>query len=208
MFNYVASVEYNVNAVSDEDAIDRRQGRRPMPDLEFRCTVAPDMHKTEFENKNRSWFHFRVRGAHGKCLRFNIMNLNRHGKLFNQGMAPVYVSHDPAKPMPNIMTDSEQWHRVQSVFSHTSNGEFILSFWQRIMTNDDIFFSFSYPCSVRDQTEYLDRLEKLYKREDSDSHSSNAIYFHRELLCQTIESRKVELITISSYKGSSYSYSR
>ena len=114
----LASIEYNTNAVSDEDAIDRRQGRRPMPDMEFRCQVAPDMQHSEFENKNRSWFHFRVRGAHGKCLRFNLMNLNRHQKMFNQGMAPVFVAHDPETPMPNILTQSERWQRVQSVFRY------------------------------------------------------------------------------------------
>ena len=78
-------MEYNAEPISDEDSIDRRQGRRPTPDFEFRCWVAPDMSQTEFENKNKSWFHFKVQGASGKCIRFNMMNLNKHHKLFNQG---------------------------------------------------------------------------------------------------------------------------
>ena len=99
--------------MSEEDAIDRRQGRRPIPDLEFRCHVAPDMFKTAFENKNSSWFHFRVRGAQGKCIRFNMMNLNRHAKLFNQGMAPVWMAHDKSEILPNILIHPEKWQRVQ-----------------------------------------------------------------------------------------------
>jgi len=197
----LASVEFNGNAVSEEDAIDRRQGRRPIPDLEFRCHVAPDMFKTAFENRNSSWFHFRVRGAQGKCIRFNMMNLNRHAKLFNQGMAPVWMAHDKSEILPNILINPEKWQRVQSVFSHQANGQFILSFWQKITTNDDIYFSFTYPCSLRDQTEYLDGLEKKHKIPDARTPRSSDIYFHRELLCQTIEGRKVELVTISSYDG-------
>ena len=45
------------------------------------------MANTEFENRNKSWFHFRVSAPRlaGKYIRFNMMNLNKHLKLFNQG---------------------------------------------------------------------------------------------------------------------------
>ena len=120
--------------------MDRRQGRRPEADLEFRCVVAPDMDGTEFENGNKSWFHFRVTGAQGKTLRFNMMNLNRHQKLYNQGMAPVFMAHQPGTQLPNIMLESERWNRVSSVFSHTSDGVFLMSFWHTFSTTDDIYF--------------------------------------------------------------------
>ena len=159
------------------------------------------MANTEYENRNSSWFHFRVRGAQGKCLRFNMMNLNRHGKLFNQGMYPVFLAHDPATPLPNIMTESARWNRVQSVFSHsTKDGHFVSSFWQRISTNEDFYFSFTYPCSMRDQTEYLDNLEITHKKNDGGNFKDEEIYFHRELLCQSLDGRKVELVTISSFR--------
>jgi hypothetical protein len=126
--------------LSDEDAVDRRQGRRPEADLEFRCVVAPDMDGTEFENANKSWFHFRVTGAQGKTVRFNMMNLNRHQKLYNQGMAPVFMAHQAGTELPNIMLESERWNRVSSVFSHTSDGVFLMSFWHTFSTTDDIYF--------------------------------------------------------------------
>ena len=120
--------------------MDRRQGRRPEVDLEFRCVVAPDMAGTEFENGNKSWFHFRVTGAHGKTVRFNMMNLNRHQKLYNQGMAPVFMVHQPGTEMPNIMLEPERWNRVCSVFSHTSDGVFLMSFWHTFTTAEDVYF--------------------------------------------------------------------
>jgi hypothetical protein len=193
----LGNVEYNADPISDEDSIDRRQGRRPTPDFEFRCWVAPDMSGTEFENKNKSWFHFKVQGAAGKCCRFNLMNLNKHHKLFNQGMMPVVMSARAGTPigdLPNILETPERWSRVNHCFSFTHNGEFILSFWHRFTTNYDYYFSLTYPCSVRDQTEYISRLEKRYS-------NHRYIYFHRELLCQSFDSNPVELLTISSYEN-------
>ncbi|CAG5095721.1 Oidioi.mRNA.OKI2018_I69.XSR.g14306.t2.cds [Oikopleura dioica] len=193
------SIELNDNPLSDEDAVDRRQGRRPEVDLEFRCVVAPDMAGTEFENGNKSWFHFRVTGAHGKTVRFNMMNLNRHQKLYNQGMAPVFMVHQQGTEMPNIMLEPERWNRVCSVFSHTSDGVFLMSFWHTFTTAEDVYFSFSYPCSVEDTTKWIDKLEK--KHRFPEEHSSSDIYFHREILCRSIDGRPVELLTISSAEG-------
>ena len=159
------------------------------------------MMHTEFENRNKSWFHFRVQAAAavpslaGQYIRFNMMNLNKHLKLFNQGMMPVVMINKPGQPLPNIMTEPERWSRVNHVFPHQMNGEFIMSFWHKITHPDhDYYFSFSYPCSLRDQTEYLNQLERRYT-----NHSS--IYFHRETLCLSVDKRPVELVTISSKSG-------
>ena len=57
---------------------------KKVPDHEFRCWVSPDMEGTEFENKNKSWFHFRCHSERESMIRFNMMNLNKHTKLFNQ----------------------------------------------------------------------------------------------------------------------------
>lgn len=52
----------------------------------------------------RSWFHFAVKGCPmNKLVKFNIMNMNRQGKLYNQGMAPV-VKVLPQKP---------RWERIR-----------------------------------------------------------------------------------------------
>lgn len=51
---------------------------------------------------SRTWFYFGVRGGHGKWVKFNIMNLNRQGRLFEMGMLPVF------KTVPG----HEKWSRI------------------------------------------------------------------------------------------------
>jgi hypothetical protein len=62
------------------------------PDVRFRLWTRPDCRGTEFENGNRTWFFFGVRGgAPGAVLQFTVMNMNKQSKLFSQGMAPVVL---------------------------------------------------------------------------------------------------------------------
>lgn len=50
----------------------------------------PDCAGTPFENGNRTWFYFSVKGGlPSHILRINVMNLNRQAKLYSQGMHPV-----------------------------------------------------------------------------------------------------------------------
>jgi hypothetical protein len=50
----------------------------------------------------RSWFHFGIRGAHGKYVKFNLMNLNKQARLFEMGMLPVFKS----------VPGHEKWSRI------------------------------------------------------------------------------------------------
>ena len=50
------------------------------------------MDGTEFENKNKSWFHFRCHSERESMIRFNMMNLNKHTKLFNQVLVMSFYS--------------------------------------------------------------------------------------------------------------------
>ena len=45
-----------------------------------------------------------MRGGYGKWVKFNIMNLNRQGRLFEMGMLPVF------KTVPG----HEKWSRIYS----------------------------------------------------------------------------------------------
>ena len=69
-----------------------------------------------------------------------------------------------------------------------------MSFWHKITSTDDYYFSFSYPCSLRDQTQFINSLESRFVNHPS-------IYFHREVLCLSYDKRPVELLTISSRRG-------
>ena len=75
-----------------------------VPDHDYNVWTAPDCAGMECENSNRTWFYFGVKGGQsGKLLRINIMNLNRQGKLYSQGMVPL------VKAVPS----RNKWERVR-----------------------------------------------------------------------------------------------
>lgn len=102
------------------------KGAPEIPDAEFNLWTKPDCCGTEFENGNRTWFYFGIK-AHSPCLlvRLNIVDLNRQGRMYSQGMAPVF------KVVPGKM----QWERIRdkpiynvSVLSQTGNSYLMYPF--------------------------------------------------------------------------------
>uniref|UniRef100_H3BAM9 Cytosolic carboxypeptidase-like protein 5 n=1 Tax=Latimeria chalumnae TaxID=7897 RepID=H3BAM9_LATCH len=169
-------------------------------DYEFNVWTKPDCAETEFENGNRSWFHFSVRGGvPGKLLKINIMNMNKQSKLYSQGMAPL-VKTVPGKP---------RWERVRDrpVFEETQmiENQFILSFTHRFGENrgTTTYFAFCYPFSYTECQEMLAELDEKFVDCKFSSNSSplDSIYYHRELLCHSLDKLRVDLITITSFHG-------
>lgn len=90
----------------DPDDVDEDADLPPfsVPDYEYNVWTWPDAVGTEYENLNRTWFHFGVKGGSpGKLLKVNIMNLNRQGKLYNQGMSPFV----------RIVPGRNRWDRIR-----------------------------------------------------------------------------------------------
>lgn len=78
---------------------------QPKFDIEFNVWTKPDCEGTPAgPNGNRTWFYFGIRGGHGKWIKFNLMNLNKQGRLFEMGMLPVF------KTIPG----HEKWARIYS----------------------------------------------------------------------------------------------
>ncbi|XP_062850737.1 cytosolic carboxypeptidase-like protein 5 isoform X2 [Trichomycterus rosablanca] len=167
-------------------------------DCEFNVWTKPDCADTEFENANRSWFYFSVRGVlPGKLLKINIMNMNKQSKLYSQGMAP-FVRTFPVKM---------RWERVRErpTFEMSEN-QFFLSFVHRVLDVKGVitYFAFCYPFSY---TECQDMLLQLDQRLLSSSHAlgpcspADSLYYHRELLCYSLDGHRVDLLTITSCHG-------
>ncbi|CAF5128551.1 unnamed protein product, partial [Rotaria socialis] len=70
------NINNNNNAGAD-NGLNSMSHPLPKHDVEFNVWTKRDCEGTAKVNGNRSWFYFGVRGGHGKCIRFNIMNLNR-----------------------------------------------------------------------------------------------------------------------------------
>ncbi|XP_019624010.1 PREDICTED: cytosolic carboxypeptidase-like protein 5 isoform X2 [Branchiostoma belcheri] len=173
-------------------------GTSPLtPDFEFNVWTKPDAAGTPHENGNRSWFHFGVRGyPPGKLIKINIMNMNKQGKLYSQGMTPLYktIPHQP------------KWQRIRDKPTYeTDNGNFILSFMHRFAESrgGTTYFTFCYPWSYTECQERLAQLdEKFAACKDLDPKSTpDCIYYKRELVTLSIDKNRIDLITITSCHG-------
>lgn len=172
-------------------------GAEPKPDLEFNVWTKPDCADTPVENGNRSWFYFGIRGwTPNRLIKINIMNMNRQGKLYSQGYMPFF----------KIVPGKPKWERVRDRPSYeTVDGQFILSFTFRFpdLKGGTCYFAFSFPWSYTESQEQMAELDKKFANcimmsPDSPPHQ---IYYHRELLCHSLDKLRVDLLTITSCHG-------
>ncbi|CAK1545938.1 unnamed protein product [Leptosia nina] len=164
------------------------------PDYEFNLWTRPDCAGTEFENGNRTWFYFGIQAAEPNVqVRLNIINLNKQGKMYNQGMAPVTRTL-PGKP---------QWERIRDRPVHsTDDNTFTLSFKYRTSENAKAttFFAFTYPFSFAELQIALNSID-LKMLPLPSPQSLDDIYYYRECLIYSLEGRRVDLLTITSHHG-------
>ncbi|XP_043397901.1 cytosolic carboxypeptidase-like protein 5 isoform X6 [Chelonia mydas] len=169
----------------------------PTADYEFNVWTKPDCAETEYENGNRSWFYFSVKGgAPGKLIKINIVNMNKQSKLYSQGMSP-FVRTLPIRP---------RWERIRErpTFEMMET-QFVLSFVHRFLEyrGATTYFAFCYPFSYTECQEMLAQLDSRFEECKYMSPSSplDAIYYHRELLCRSLDNLRVDLITVTSCHG-------
>ncbi|XP_030410887.1 cytosolic carboxypeptidase-like protein 5 isoform X3 [Gopherus evgoodei] len=169
----------------------------PTADYEFNVWTKPDCAETEYENGNRSWFYFSVKGgAPGKLIKINIMNMNKQSKLYSQGMSP-FVRTLPVRP---------RWERIRERPTfEMKETQFVLSFVHRFLEyrGTTTYFAFCYPFSYTECQEMLAQLDSRFEECQYMSPSStlDSIYYHRELLCHSLDNLRVDLLTVTSCHG-------
>ncbi|KAL1505914.1 hypothetical protein ABEB36_005363 [Hypothenemus hampei] len=170
-----------------------KQNKIEMFDAEFNIWTKPDCHGTEYENGNRTWFHFGIKApSPGLLVKLNLVDLNRQGKMYSQGMAPVY----------RIVPGKPKWDRIQDKPSYSlSDDIFTLSFKYRTPENLDscTYFAFTYPFSYSDLQKMLVNIDTKFL--SIQPISEDDIYYVRETVCQSLEGRNIDLITVSSFHG-------
>ncbi|XP_032234013.2 cytosolic carboxypeptidase-like protein 5 isoform X2 [Nematostella vectensis] len=193
----LAKVERVKHDDESSDKEDNNSASFPVPDYEFNAWTWPDAVGTEYENLNRTWFYFGVKGGvPGRVLKINMMNLNRQGKLYNQGMSP-FVKVVPGKG---------KWERIRDRPTfETVEGQFRLSFTYRFpdQRNSVHYFAFCYPYSYAELQSRLESLDKTYSlcKQLTPESPKTSIYYHCELLCKSLDELRVDLITLTSCKG-------
>lgn len=185
----------NLARVEQVSKTDNAPSANDAPDFEFNIWTHPDCAGTEFENGNRTWFYFGIKGGVPFALvKLNIVNLNRQSKMYSQGMAPVF----------RVCPGRNHWERIREkpTFSIVDN-VFILSFKYRTLENlrATTYFAFTYPYSYGELQASLNMIDSKLLRLNNilAQPRPDDIYYHREVVCYSLEGRRVELLTISSY---------
>ncbi|XP_051161461.1 cytosolic carboxypeptidase-like protein 5 isoform X2 [Leptopilina boulardi] len=199
--NLARVIQVDINAINDneENENDTKSCKNDLVeenlDYEFNLWTKHDCHGTEYENSNRTWFYFGVKAAKpGAFVRLNVINLNKQVKMFSQGMCPVY----------KILPGHPQWERIRDkpiyALDEKSN-EFTLSFNYRTPDNPKAitYFAFTYPFTYNDLQTQLKKIQSRLSRRTIVS--VDDIYYHRECVIKSLEGRRLELLTISSYQN-------
>ncbi|XP_076655541.1 cytosolic carboxypeptidase-like protein 5 isoform X1 [Halictus rubicundus] len=162
-------------------------------DYEFNIWTKHDCHGTQFQNSNRTWFYFGFKACTpGVYVRFNIINLNKQVKMFSQGMCPVF----------KIIPGHLHWERIRERPTYTvdqKGSDFTLSFLYCTPENTKAitYLAFTYPFSYTDLQNYLRRVEtRIAKRTVT---CPDDVYYHRECAIKSLEGRRLDVLTISSF---------
>ncbi|XP_020299649.1 cytosolic carboxypeptidase-like protein 5 [Pseudomyrmex gracilis] len=162
-------------------------------DYEFNLWTKHDCHGTQFQNNNRTWFYFGVRSnCPSVSVKFNLVNLNKQVKMFSQGMCPVF----------KIVPGHLNWERIRERPTYTldqKGNEFTLSFLYYTPENSKAitYFAFTYPFSYTDLQNYLKKVDARMGK--GSVISEDDIYYHRECAIKSLEGRRLDVLTISSY---------
>jgi cytosolic carboxypeptidase protein 5 len=164
----------------------------------------------------RAWYYFYVTGfAPGETVDFVIKNMSNQSKLYSFGMRPYF-----REVLSDGYTNSA-WSMIPNPdVRFTKSITPVMSFPQHLPPNDRsvsncyelhfthrfsathlpynalstrTYFAYSEPYTYTDLCSQLNEIERRLA-----NHAQ--VYFCRELLTYTLEGRRVELLTITSYK--------
>jgi cytosolic carboxypeptidase protein 5 len=147
----------------------------------FNLWTGPDAMGTSGENGCRTWFYFKVTSSTEMRIKLTIKNLNSQGKLFKDGMKPVYK------------TNETDWERIPGeLASSQNNSNFEIAF-EHNLTSQETFFAFTYPWTYSQHLNLIEELKIVCQL--------NSIYFYSENLINSLENRPCHILTISSMLG-------
>ncbi|KAG7163114.1 Cytosolic carboxypeptidase-like protein 5-like, partial [Homarus americanus] len=161
----------------------------PMPvNYEFNLWTRPDCAGTEYENNNRTWFFFGIKGgAVGNRVRLNVMNLNKQSKLYSQGMQPVMQCISNTRP--------PRWERIKDRCTYRSEENSTVITWVHTVNEACAVthYAFTYPFTYSELQTVLESLDRRFPP------GCPSLYYHRELLIYSLDHWRVDLVTVSSH---------
>uniref|UniRef100_A0A7S3GAH4 tubulin-glutamate carboxypeptidase n=1 Tax=Palpitomonas bilix TaxID=652834 RepID=A0A7S3GAH4_9EUKA len=182
----------------DQIALIGKEDRYGAPCLSFEAKVLPDAFEDYGETAYRSWFYFsfrRLKGSlpGGLALQFTITNINPQGTLFSHDMRPSYRA-PPLVPDWRRLPTSSSYEKVEDA---VKEGKVTFRF-RTEKGQEKLYFAFCFPFSYSDTQRMLKKLERKFSGQKG---IEKGVYFERELLTNSLDGRRVDLLTISSPKG-------
>ncbi|CAL4124937.1 unnamed protein product [Meganyctiphanes norvegica] len=162
---------------------------------EFNLWTRPDCGGTQYENNNRTWFFFGIKGGcSGTRVRLSVMNLNKQSKLYSQGMQPV-MKQVPLDGNPSKI----KWERNKDKCSYRSEDSNTVCSWVHTVVDDSstTYYAFTYPFTYSESQSMLEALDRKFPA------NCPTLYYHRELLIYSLDGWRQDLITVSSNTGKS-----
>ncbi len=162
--------------------------------LEYKIWSASDNMGEVFQSKHTAWFHFVVSGLpQGTLLKIQIGNSSYKTGLYKHDMRPVYKSN----------TTNQKWVRLRTPLhpvKEPGNANPHLCFEHYVeLSGDKLYFAFTYPYTyAMVQNDCL-----LFDNHVNIMDDKESLYCTRELLINTPDNLRVDLLTISSVDGAS-----
>ena len=175
---------------------------RSISDFEYEISLRPDTNAPRY----RLWYFFRVRfdphrnvfidQAHGGAtpqthrVVFSIINFSKSRSLYRDGMTPLVRStsrpHWERLPRKQVFYFRSTKQHSHGARSNSSNSSFMCSFvFTFDRPEDEYFFAYSFPFTYTEQQRQLAEMEAM-----------QLPYVRRDLLCRSVQGRRVDVVTI------------
>uniref|UniRef100_A0A8C5UC95 tubulin-glutamate carboxypeptidase n=1 Tax=Malurus cyaneus samueli TaxID=2593467 RepID=A0A8C5UC95_9PASS len=161
-----------------------RANALPAADYEFNVWTRPDCAHTEYETATGPGFYFSVPRGEPGSDQLQHLSTDKQSRPVRAGQTPLRLWR-PAQPSPCL--------------SQMVETQFVLSFVHRFLEyrGATTYFAFCYPFSYTECQDMLAQLDGRFQ----DCSPLDSVYYHRELLCRSLDNLRVDLLTITSCHG-------
>lgn len=168
-------------------------------DGSYELRIRRDCEGSVHERRSSTWFYFRVvdeRDTEHRVARFRLTNINRQGGLYKNGFRVTTRrgSNRDCKCWASLH-GCGGWSRLKSAVSYRERDGSAELQWDYVFEQrgDEVEFAFSYPYSYEELQQTLEAAARLAQ--------TRRIFLHREVLCYSRQGRRVDLVTITSDRG-------
>eukprot|EP00755_Sulcionema_specki_P023920 Sspe_Gene.80065::Locus_50368_Transcript_2_2_Confidence_0.667_Length_646::g.80065::m.80065 len=158
----------------------------------FTVWVSPDCAGTQFENLNRTWFYFGIRGGfRGREILLHLRNLSPQNKLYEFDMRPVVK-----------VGEDGSWARIETKPKVKCLCSGLGLSWPYTFQSDHpVYFAFTFPYSYTELQGHIAAWERTANSTVSPETGQPRVFFCKETIASSLQGRRVDLLTISGYNG-------